>query len=119
MSTTKDTPSESRTRPAGGATGGGRLPPLPQGARAPPLADRGGGAGWGSRGPRVCGAVGIISRHRDCWARTDLVRPSLADARGSGPQRRFSDRARVRLKGTKTLLAASVRLLAARRSIGY
>ena len=44
----------------------------------------------GYRGPQVCKIVGISYRQLDYWARTDLVRPSLADARGSGTQRRYS-----------------------------
>ena len=31
--------------------------------------------------------VGITYRQLDYWARTDLVRPSLADAQGSGSRR--------------------------------
>ena len=37
----------------------------------------------GFRGPQVCSIVGITYRQLDYWARTDLVRPSLADARGA------------------------------------
>ena len=41
----------------------------------------------GFRGPQVCKIVGISYRQLDYWARTDLVRPSIADAKGSGTQR--------------------------------
>jgi len=37
----------------------------------------------GFSGPQVCSIVGITYRQMDYWARTDLVRPSLADARGA------------------------------------
>ena len=57
----------------------------------------------GFRGPQVCKIVGISYRQLDYWARTDLVRPSLADAHGSGTQRRYSYRDLVRLKVIKSL----------------
>ena len=71
-------------------------------------------AGYG--GPQVCAIVGISYRQLDYWARTDLVRPSLADARGSGTQRRYSYRDLVRLKVIKSLLDAGVKLQTARRA---
>ena len=74
-------------------------------------------AGFG--GPQVCAIVGISYRQLDYWARTDLVRPSLADARGSGTQRRYSYRDLVRLKVIKSLLDAGVKLQTARRAIEY
>ena len=73
----------------------------------------------GFRGPQVCTIVGISYRQLDYWARTDLVRPSLADARGSGTQRRYSYRDLVRLKVIKSLLDAGVKLQTARRAIEY
>ena len=73
----------------------------------------------GVGGPQVCAIVGISYRQLDYWARTDLVRPSLADARGSGTQRRYSYRDLVRLKVIKSLLDAGVKLQTARRAIEY
>lgn len=73
----------------------------------------------GYRGPQVCKIVGITYRQLDYWARTDLVRPSLADARGSGTQRRYSYRDLVRLKVVKSLLDAGIKLQAARQAIEY
>ena len=73
----------------------------------------------GFGGPQVCAIVGISYRQLDYWARTDLVRPSLADARGSGTQRRYSYRDLVRLKVIKSLLDAGVKLQTARRAIEY
>ena len=73
----------------------------------------------GFRGPQVCKIVGITYRQLDYWARTDLVRPSLADARGSGTQRRYSYQDLVRLKVIKSLLDAGVKLATARRAIEY
>ena len=82
----------------------------------------GAGTDWeevGFGGPQVCKIVGISYRQRDSWARTDLVRPSLADARGSGTQRRYSYRDLVRLKVVKNLLDAGVKLATARKAIEY
>jgi DNA-binding transcriptional MerR regulator len=73
----------------------------------------------GFSGPEVCRVVGITYRQLDYWARTDLVRPSLADARGSGTQRRYSYRDLVRLKVVKSLLDAGVKLQTARKAIEY
>src|SRR6266568_5507835 len=73
----------------------------------------------GFRGPQVCKIVGISYRQLDYWARTDLVRPSLADAQGSGTQRRYSYRDLVRLKVIKSLLDAGVKLQTARKAIEY
>lgn len=79
----------------------------------------GGEEGEGFRGPQVCKIVGITYRQLDYWARTDLVRPSLADAHGSGTQRRYSYRDLVRLKVIKNLLDAGVKLQTARKAIEY
>ena len=73
----------------------------------------------GFRGPAVCKIVGISYRQLDYWARTDLVRPSIADARGSGTQRTYSYRDLVRLKVVKSLLDAGVKLQTARSAIEY
>ena len=73
----------------------------------------------GYRGPQVCSIVGITYRQLDYWARTDLIRPSIADARGSGTQRRYSYRDLVELKVIKSLLDAGVSLRSARTAIEY
>ncbi len=73
----------------------------------------------GFRGPTVCKIVGITYRQLDYWARTDLIRPSIADARGSGTQRRYSYRDLVELKVIKGLLDAGVSLQSARKAIEY
>ena len=41
----------------------------------------------GFSGRKTAEVVGISYRQLDYWARTDLVRPSLAEARGSGSRR--------------------------------
>ena len=73
----------------------------------------------GYRGPQVCKIVGITYRQLDYWARTDLIRPSIADAKGSGTQRRYSYRDLVELKVIKGLLDAGVALQTARRAVEY
>jgi len=73
----------------------------------------------GFRGPHVCKIVGITYRQLDYWARTDLIRPSIADAKGSGTQRRYSYRDLVELKVIKSLLDAGVSLQLARKGVEY
>ena len=73
----------------------------------------------GYGGPQVCKIVGISYRQLDYWARTDLLRPSLADAAGSGTQRRYSYRDLVALKVIKSLLDAGLSLQTARKAIDY
>jgi DNA-binding transcriptional MerR regulator len=64
----------------------------------------------GFSGSRTAEIVGITYRQLDYWARTDLVRPSLADAHGSGTRRRYSYRDLLELKIIKQLLDAGIRL---------
>lgn len=73
----------------------------------------------GFRGPQVCSIVGITYRQLDYWARTNLLRPSIADARGSGSQRRYSYNDLLELKVIKNLLDAGVSLRSARTAIEY
>ena len=73
----------------------------------------------GFRGPQVCTIVGITYRQLDYWARTDLLRPSLVDAKGSGTQRSYSYRDLVELKVIKSLLDANVSLRSARQAVEY
>jgi len=77
------------------------------------------GSAGGYRGPQVCKIAGITYRQLDYWARTDLVRPSVCDANGSGTQRLYSYRDLVELKVVKRLLDAGVSLQAARKAIEY
>ena len=71
----------------------------------------------GFRGPQVCGIVGITYRQLDYWARTDLLRPSISDARGSGTQRVYSYADLLQLKVIKQLLDAGVSLRSTRKAI--
>ena len=82
-----------------------------------PLKDSAVDISEGFRGPQVCNLVGITYRQLDYWARTDLLRPSISEARGSGTQRRYSYTDLLELKVIKRLLDAGVSLHSARRAI--
>ncbi len=71
----------------------------------------------GYRGPQVCSIVGITYRQLDYWARTNLLRPSVSEARGSGTQRRYSYRDLLQLKVIKRLLDAGITLKQTRGAI--
>jgi DNA-binding transcriptional MerR regulator len=71
----------------------------------------------GFSGPQVCKIAGITYRQLDYWARTDLLRPSLADARGSGSKRRYSYGDLLEIKVIKRLLDAGISLKQARKAI--
>jgi DNA-binding transcriptional MerR regulator len=73
--------------------------------------------GVGYRGPQVCKIVGITYRQLDYWARTDLLRPSISEARGSGTQREYSYSDLLQLKVIKGLLDAGLDLKRARQAI--
>jgi DNA-binding transcriptional MerR regulator len=73
----------------------------------------------GFSGRKTAEVVGISYRQLDYWARTDLVRPSLAEARGSGSRRLYSYRDLLELKVIKTLLDAGIKLESVRRVFTY
>ena len=64
----------------------------------------------GFSGKRTAEIVGITYRQLDYWARTDLVRPSVADAKGSGSRRRYAYADLLELKVIKNLLDAGIKL---------
>ena len=64
----------------------------------------------GYSGKQAAEIVGISYRQLDYWARTDLVRPSLAEATGSGSRRKYSYRDLLELKVVKSLLDAGIKL---------
>lgn len=70
-------------------------------------------------GKRAAEIVGITYRQLDHWARTDLVRPSIADANGSGSRRRYSYRDLLELKVIKTMLDAGIKLESVRKAFSY
>jgi DNA-binding transcriptional MerR regulator len=73
----------------------------------------------GYSGTQAAQIVGITYRQLDYWARTDLVRPSLADASGSGSRRRYSYRDLLELRMIKSLLDAGIRLETVRDVFNY
>src|SRR3954467_1961804 len=73
----------------------------------------------GVSGTRTAQVVGISYRQLDYWARTDLVRPSLADATGSGSRRKYSYRDLLELKVIKTLLDAGIQLESVPAAFSY
>jgi len=73
----------------------------------------------GFSGRRAAEIVGITYRQLDYWARTDLIRPSLADAAGSGSRRSYSYRDLLELKVVKNLLDAGIKLESVREAFTY
>lgn len=73
----------------------------------------------GFSGARTAEIVGITYRQLDYWARTDLVRPSLEDARGSGSRRRYTYGDLLELKAIKSLLDAGIKLETVREVFQY
>lgn len=73
----------------------------------------------GFSGTRAAKVVGITYRQLDYWARTDLIRPSLSDASGSGSRRRYSYNDLLELKAIKKLLDAGIKLEQVRKVFDY
>lgn len=64
----------------------------------------------GYSGSQAASVVGITYRQLDYWARTELVRPSISQARGSGSRRYYSYRNLLELRLVKSLLDAGIKL---------
>ncbi len=73
----------------------------------------------GFSGTQAAKVVGITYRQLDYWARTDLIRPSLSDASGSGSRRRYSYKDLLELRVIKTLLDAGIKLESVREVFEY
>jgi DNA-binding transcriptional MerR regulator len=73
----------------------------------------------GFSGTQAAKVVGISYRQLDYWARTDLIRPSLSDAAGSGSRRRYSYKDLLELRVIKTLLDAGIKLESVRDVFEY
>ncbi len=73
----------------------------------------------GYSGTQAAKVVGITYRQLDYWARTDLIRPSLTDASGSGSRRRYSYNDLLELRVIKTLLDAGIKLESVRDVFEY
>ena len=68
---------------------------------------------------RAADVVGISYRQIDYWARTDLLRPSVSDASGSGSRRRYSYSDLLELKAIKKLLDAGIKLEQVRKVFSF
>ena len=73
----------------------------------------------GFSGTQTAKIVGITYRQLDYWARTDLLRPSLCEASGSGSRRQYSYRDLIELRVIKKLLDAGIRLESVREVFTY
>ena len=73
----------------------------------------------GYSGTQAAKVVGITYRQLDYWARTDLIRPSLTDATGSGSRRQYSYQDLLELRVIKTLLDAGIKLESVREVFNY
>jgi DNA-binding transcriptional MerR regulator len=73
----------------------------------------------GYSGTRTAKVVGISYRQLDYWARTDLIRPSLSDASGSGSRRKYSYNDLLELKAIKKLLDSGIKLEQVRKVFSY
>jgi len=73
----------------------------------------------GYSGTQTAKVVGISYRQLDYWARTDLIRPSLSDASGSGSRRRYSYNDLLELKAIKKLLDAGIKLEQVRKVFAF
>ncbi len=73
----------------------------------------------GYSGTSAAKIVGISYRQLDYWARTDLIRPSLCDASGSGSRRSYSYRDLLELRVIKSLLDAGIKLESVRQAFHY
>ena len=63
--------------------------------------------------------VGISYRQLDYWARTNLIRPSAADAAGSGSRRQYTYKDLLELKVVKKLLDSGIKLTSVRDVFAY
>jgi len=73
----------------------------------------------GYSGTQAAKIVGITYRQLDYWARTNLVRPSVTEAAGSGSRRQYSYRDLLELRMIKTLLDAGIKLESVRDVFAY
>ena len=73
----------------------------------------------GYSGTQTAKVVGISYRQLDYWARTDLIRPSLSDATGSGSRRAYSYNDLLELKAIKKLLDSGIKLEQVRKVFEY
>ena len=70
-------------------------------------------------GSQAAQVAGITYRQLDYWARTNLIRPSLSDAKGSGSRRSYEYRDLLELRVIKQLLNAGIKLESVREVFNY
>lgn len=95
-------------------------PPEPSaGSRSPAASEAEGALAEGFFGPQTAELVGISYRQLDHWARQGLVKPSVAQAAGSGSRRRYSYNDLVELKIAKTMRDQGIDLKSIARAFDY
>ncbi|MFM7262890.1 MAG: MerR family transcriptional regulator [Acidimicrobiales bacterium] len=70
-------------------------------------------------GKSAADIVGITYRQLDYWARTNLIRPTAADATGSGSRRQYTYKDLLELKVVKRLLDSGIKLTSVRDVFAY
>lgn len=70
-------------------------------------------------GKSAADIVGITYRQLDYWARTNLIRPTAADATGSGSRRQYTYKDLLELKVVKRLLDSGIKLSSVRDVFAY
>jgi len=70
-------------------------------------------------GAQAAKIAGITYRQLDYWARTNLIRPSAVDAKGSGTRRSYVYSDLLELKVIKNLLDAGIKLESVREVFAY
>jgi DNA-binding transcriptional MerR regulator len=70
-------------------------------------------------GAQAAKIAGITYRQLDYWARTNLIRPSAVDAKGSGTRRSYVYSDLLELKVIKNLLDAGIKLESVREVFTY
>jgi DNA-binding transcriptional MerR regulator len=70
-------------------------------------------------GAQAAKIAGITYRQLDYWARTNLIRPSAVDAKGSGSRRSYVYSDLLELKVIKNLLDAGIKLESVREVFTY
>lgn len=111
-------PASAAMSPAGEST---QVPPPEPSAepRSPAAAEAAGALAEGFFGPQTAELVGISYRQLDHWARQGLVKPSVAQAAGSGSRRRYSYNDLVELKIAKTMRDQGIDLKSIARAFDY
>ena len=100
-------------------SGEGLEPPPAMPSASPAEPSDAGAFSEGFAGPQTAELVGITYRQLDHWARKGLVKPSVADAAGSGSRRRYSYNDLVELKIAKKMRDQGIDLRSIARAFEY